>query len=840
MWTLASAVRGIGVKMAIMGKGKGWWPWLAVLAAVAGVLALAGWTFEPLLFGKDKDWLEEAANRAQLTGGLLLGAAVALVTTVRWARQRSRRLGAAPAADTLAQAKQVLAELVDQQWKQEARLRSLDDPDPIPVRWRTPDAAELMDHAVNIDPSAGPPGGPAGGSARLWWAASSADIGALADRFRRTRRRRLVILGGPGTGKTTLALQLLLHLLATRTADEPVPILLPVAGWDTRRHPRLQDWIADRLTGDYPALRAPELGAEVARALAGRGHILPVLDGLDELPPPAHTAVITALNRSLGGDDQLILTSRTTEFTAAISAAGDVITSAAVLEPRPLTPAAAADHLTRCLPPSPGPAWQQTLTALRATPPAGQSPPGQGHRPAAALADLTATPLGLWLVRTVYTAPGADPAPLTDPDRFPTPAALQAHLLDQLIPALITTRIPSDNPAEPFRPRRRHDPAQVHHWLGYLAHHLTTQPATSGQGTRDLAWWRLAATTNTFTATTRLVITLTIALTTGLTTGLAAGITEGLFLGGLMAGLVYGLAGGATLGLAAGLAVGITARSWTHDPPGYADLHLRRRSATLARSLATRLPHGLAAGLAVGFVLNLTATVGEYYLAVNSHTSYYKFRGSGGFFAADGYVPTGYEEAGNLADFLTANPVKTLMDCLLIGLILGPPLAIGLGIMAWAATPARTHHATTPMSSWRTDRRLNLLRFFTATLAFVLTGTLVSGIAATFFESTDELVVGLVSGPLYGLLVGAPTGFAFGLMFGKHRAWWAYLIATWKLARAGHLPHRLMPFLDDCHRLGLLRTVGPYYQFRHAELHDHLAATHPPPHNTSRRHRRLT
>jgi hypothetical protein len=25
-------------------------------------------------------------------------------------------------------------------------------------------------------------------------------------------------------------------------------------------------------------------------------------------------------------------------------------------------------------------------------------------------------------------------------------------------------------------------------------------------------------------------------------------------------------------------------------------------------------------------------------------------------------------------------------------------------------------------------------------------------------------------------------------------------------------------------RLGLLRTVGPLYQFRHAELHDHLAA----------------
>jgi hypothetical protein len=30
-----------------------------------------------------------------------------------------------------------------------------------------------------------------------------------------------------------------------------------------------------------------------------------------------------------------------------------------------------------------------------------------------------------------------------------------------------------------------------------------------------------------------------------------------------------------------------------------------------------------------------------------------------------------------------------------------------------------------------------------------------------------------------------------------------------------------MPCLDDCHRLGLLRAVGPIYQFRHAELHDY-------------------
>ncbi|WP_165975312.1 NACHT domain-containing protein, partial [Actinomadura rubrisoli] len=389
-----------------MRNRRAWWPWLAVLAAAAGVLVLGAVTFAPLT---GKDGLQISANRAQLTGGFVLAAAVPLILAWRWARRRSRELAVqtVPVPDAVTRAKELLAEMVAEQWRDEARLRSLADPDPIPVRWRTPapgtHTPAIMDHPGHIDPAA------AASGAGVWWTASSADIAALATRFRRTRRRRLVILGGPGAGKTTLAVQLLLHLLATRPqhGDEPVPVLLPVAGWDTERFPRLHDWLADRLLGDYPALRAPGLGEQVVRALAARGHLLPVLDGLDELPAPAHTAVIGALNRSLGADDQLILTSRTAEFTQAVTEAGDVITSAAVLEPRPLDPAAATDYLTHCLPPDPGPAWQHVLTTLRHTPPSDQRP--SGH-PAAALADVAANPLGLWLLRSVYLTPDADPA----------------------------------------------------------------------------------------------------------------------------------------------------------------------------------------------------------------------------------------------------------------------------------------------------------------------------------------------------------------------------------------------------------------------------------------------
>ena len=82
----------------------------------------------------------------------------------------------------------------------------------------------------------------------------------------------------------------------------------------------------------------------------------------------------------------------------------------------------------------------------------------------------------------------------------------------------------------------------------------------------------------------------------------------------------------------------------------------------------------------------------------------------------------------------------------------------------------------------------------------------------------------LIFGPALELV----GGLVCGLAVGRHGGWLAYEWATWRLSRDGVLPRKLMPFLDDMHRLGLLRAVGRIYQFRHAELQDHLAETSKP------------
>jgi NACHT domain len=683
----------------------------------------------------------------------VLAVAALVPQLVRWWRRAALPRPAPTTAD-IERAKDILAGLIDEQWKTEATIRSLDDPYPIPVIWRLTEHDDLMDRSSHIS------------SGVLAFSGRSDRISGLANEFRRLRRRRLVILGAPGAGKTTLAVQMLLEFVSTRAPGEPVPVLLPVASWDTTAYPTLRDWLAIRLSQDYPALRAQEQGPDLPQALAARAQILPLLDGLDELSDPSRSEVIAALNRSLRADDQVILTCRTSEFTATI-AVGDVLKAAAVIEAEALTPAAAATYLENCLPRRPDQGWQTVLANLRAK----QTRNG----PAAALTEITTTPLGAWLLRAVYITARRDPAPLLNGDLCDA-RMLRAHLFDQLIPALISSRPPTDDPADVYRPLRERDPDDVRRWLGYLAYYLTRFDVGAPHQTRDFAWWEIARRT-LGPGSLRLVIALGAGLVAGLGFGLVAWLGTGLA-AGIGAGRVTGLWAGLGTGLGTVAWLGIASTDWRMDSPGYADLRLRRRPSPSNQQVK-------AAGHRHGFSRMLRRMVGA---------------GLG---------------AGLLAALAAGSGAGLVFGFVFgLGTGLGTGLAFGLvaGLVQWAETPATTDRASTPLSSWRADRTLILMRMSLTAVAFGIAYGILSGV---LFGLVTGLVAGLVAGPVVGLVA--------GLVVGRHHAWAVHVVATFQLARGGHLPRRLMLFLDDAHRLGLLRAVGSIYQFRHAELQDHLA-----------------
>ncbi|MGW7421778.1 hypothetical protein ACWGJB_17200 [Streptomyces sp. NPDC054813] len=80
-----------------------------------------------------------------------------------------------------------------------------------------------------------------------------------------------------------------------------------------------------------------------------------------------------------------------------------------------------------------------------------------------------------------------------------------------------------------------------------------------------------------------------------------------------------------------------------------------------------------------------------------------------------------------------------------------------------------------------------------------------------------------------GSLIALPAIALRLTLFSGERARLVYSVSVGYAACRGDLPWRLMPFLDDAHRLGLIRAVGPVYQFRHAEFQDHLAPPQLPP-----------
>ena len=256
------------------------------------------------------------------TAGILVAVSLGLPTLwLTWAAYRGpRRAGTSVGGLSLAQMADRLAIAVDRQWSDEAAIRRLNDPYPLPVSWEPADTSltDSWDSIVKLATSgAGWPPPPPEGT----WAAGPDDLAGegheLVKVLAGVPTGRLIVLGEPGAGKTILMVRLVLGLLARRAGGGPVPVLASVASWDPADQD-LRDWLAAQLLIDHPALAAPPPAGVTeptqAAALLASGLVLPVLDGLDEIPERIRGRAISRINKALRPGEQLLVTCRSQEY----------------------------------------------------------------------------------------------------------------------------------------------------------------------------------------------------------------------------------------------------------------------------------------------------------------------------------------------------------------------------------------------------------------------------------------------------------------------------------------------------------------------------------------------
>ncbi len=626
--------------------------------------------------------------------------------------------------DPLDRAAGELRRMVAVQWKDEAAHQGLFTTAPLGIRWE-PGRAELTDHPETVG--------------ALPSYASDAGPEALARGFRALPHRRLVVLGPSGSGKTTLAVLLLLALLRHAPDGEPVPVLFSLPGWNPETE-HLRVWLARRLAEDYPRLAARDgRGAHVARRLVDSGRVLPVLDGLDELPAPHRAPALRAVSHALAGDQPLVLTCRTAEYESAVGSGGHVLSAAAVVEARPAGSGAVAAYLRASAAPQRAPEWGPVLRALES---AGSY----------ALAEAMESAYTVWLARTVYADPTRDPAELL---RFRTASAIRAHLADALIPAAYAPgpRALAVDGEGPSVPPPRCSPQQARRWLTFLAVHERRERWRRGGG---LAWWQLQ---HALPREATAVLFTTVVLVEALVcTGLYAAWGHGQ--GSAWQTALFSLV---LLGAFWTYSHRTVPAPWRFDAPVRTWLRLLRRK---------RLG-GVLSGL---FVL------------------------LGAGMALTPLVPY---DADRLSWGHSLYSVK---------LLAGIGILVVLARVNSIAEPLDVSpRAPSPTDLLRTDRARTVRRL----LIWACLGVV-------FMLVQINLQEWRRSGPADGIYV-LLSAFWIALHYAvAMTAWGRWLLARTALALRGDLPWRLLRFLDDAHRRGLLRQRGSRWEFRHAHLQDRL------------------
>ena len=283
--------------------------------------------------------------------------------------------------------------------------------------------------------------------------APSGQVEDVGEVFQGLERRRLLVLGDPGSGKSFLA-----RTLARRLRESGhTPYVLPLDTWNPEANEDIALHAA-RAACDDLAL-GPDPSQSRALDLIRQGRVVLILDGLDEVRAPWRATAIAALEAFCALDPPLVITCRTHEFERAARSLPRPLHSFARIVLEPVRPDDALAFLTDTGqgPRLDDPHWAPVSDLLR-------------RAPNGPLARALRSPLALTL------ALPTDPARLVERAEHSSPLR---HLVQERIhrahhePA--KTERPTAEPSEADRARI---------WLSHLAYHLYFT------GRSRFHWWR--------------------------------------------------------------------------------------------------------------------------------------------------------------------------------------------------------------------------------------------------------------------------------------------------------------------------------------------------------------
>src|SRR5215204_881899 len=594
-------------------------------------------------------------------------------------------------------------------------------------------------------------------------------------------RRRLLIAGEPGSGKTMAAYSLI-EYLDEREGDQRIPLLVNLSAWEAQDD--FEAFLVDYLCSSV-GYAVHERA--VASAFISSDRYALILDGLDEIPVELRAHFSERLDefvRGLPSEIAVVVTCRTKEYEELRKTypEGEGLALVQAVEILPLT-SEQLDSALAELAKFDDHDWESFLSQRHLT--AGQRARG-----------VLSNPLFLNLA----VVGRLRPRQLLDSTT--TEEELRVVILDSYLDRTIADQ-------------RHYEPEDARRYLSWIARFLNgAELSPFGLKETDFTVFDLADLTPPDpprryrflgALATGLIVVLVMELLLGLFTLLGEAMLprgkmpsmppqqrEGLEV--LAAGPSFGEA--LVIGLAVGL-IGALVGGWPYKRSAVSSrltfvwTSTRQQYRDFFGRAGRGWVRGLGWGLVAGVVLGLVAGLGDWLYGYEV-----------------GYV------------------VETVLFVLFFGLVLG--LVGGLiGGLGWGLVKPRSVLITSRTPTEASSRSL------VTALGWLILGLVGGALGMGLFW----LILGLVRSPKGGLLVitlsfslmfGLVGGLIGGLVGGLNNGGWFLLlqkVAYRRLARAGNLPSRSGDFLEWGIEKQIFRWVGGGVRFRHNLIQQHLAST---------------